>query len=75
MQLSPCLQLQPVLLKKPILFQDLVNWHRPRVAALLDAGADVLALETIPAQVPGYILMVFRHEPVSFLLSSIQDLQ
>lgn len=30
--------------------QDLVNWHRPRVAALLKAGADILALETIPAQ-------------------------
>ena len=52
-----------------------MNWHRPRVAALLEAGADVLALETIPAQVPGYILMAFRHELVLFLLLSIQDLQ
>ena len=45
------------------------------MAALLEAGADVLALETIPAQVPGYILLAFRHEPVLFLLSSIQDLK
>ena len=32
-------------------FQDLVDWHRPRMKALLDAGVDILALETIPAQV------------------------
>lgn len=31
--------------------KDLVDWHRPRMKALLDAGVDILALETIPAQV------------------------
>lgn len=30
--------------------KDLVDWHRPRMKALLDAGVDILALETIPAQ-------------------------
>jgi homocysteine S-methyltransferase len=26
-----------------------MNWHRPRMSALIDAGIDVLALETIPS--------------------------
>lgn len=30
--------------------EQLMNWHRPRVKALLEAGVDILALETIPAQ-------------------------
>ena len=28
-----------------------MNWHRPRVEALLHAGVDILAFETIPALV------------------------
>lgn len=28
---------------------DLIDWHRPRMAALVDAGVDLLAIETIPA--------------------------
>jgi len=28
-----------------------MDWHRPRVEALLQAGVHLLALETIPAQV------------------------
>lgn len=27
----------------------MAEWHRPRIQALVDAGADILALETIPA--------------------------
>ena len=34
-----------------LLIQQLMDWHRPRVKALLEAGVDILALETIPAQV------------------------
>jgi len=30
--------------------QELMDWHRPRVEALLQAGVHLLALETIPAQ-------------------------
>ncbi|XP_047108724.1 homocysteine S-methyltransferase YbgG-like [Schistocerca piceifrons] len=30
--------------------RQLAEWHRPRMAALLRAGADLLAVETIPAQ-------------------------
>ncbi|XP_072040901.1 uncharacterized protein [Amphiura filiformis] len=30
-------------------FQDLQNWHRPRIQALVNAGVDLLAIETIPA--------------------------
>lgn len=30
--------------------QELMDWHRPRVKALLQSGVDILALETIPAQ-------------------------
>ncbi|KAJ7377010.1 hypothetical protein OS493_031283 [Desmophyllum pertusum] len=33
-----------------ITIQELMDWHRPRVEALLKAGVDILALETIPAQ-------------------------
>lgn len=29
--------------------EDFVNWHRPRVRCLVDAGVDLLAFETIPA--------------------------
>jgi homocysteine S-methyltransferase len=28
--------------------KELVDWHRPRMAVLAEAGADVLALETVP---------------------------
>ncbi len=31
--------------------KELMEWHRPRIAALLEAGADILAIETIPARV------------------------
>ena len=31
--------------------EELVKWHRPRVARLLEAGADILACETLPAKV------------------------
>jgi len=30
--------------------QELSDWHRPRIAALVAAGADLLAVETIPCQ-------------------------
>jgi len=30
---------------------ELREWHRPRIALLVEAGADVLALETIPAAI------------------------
>lgn len=29
--------------------KDLMDWHRPRITALTDAGVDILAVETIPA--------------------------
>ncbi|KAH3804012.1 hypothetical protein DPMN_132285 [Dreissena polymorpha] len=29
---------------------ELQAWHRPRIGALLEAGADLLAIETIPCQ-------------------------
>ena len=31
--------------------KELMEWHRPRVGELLAGGADILACETIPAQV------------------------
>lgn len=30
--------------------QELIEWHRPQVNALIEAGVDMLAFETIPAQ-------------------------
>ena len=39
---------------------ELRAWHRPRIAALVEAGVDVLALETIPclAEVEALLLEV-----------------
>ncbi|XP_067007109.1 homocysteine S-methyltransferase YbgG isoform X2 [Anabrus simplex] len=36
--------------------QEIADWHRPRIQALLEAGVDLLALETIPAQAEGEAL-------------------
>lgn len=33
---------------KSVSRQELMDWHRPRIRALLDAGVDLLALETVP---------------------------
>ncbi|EZA54367.1 hypothetical protein DMN91_002352 [Ooceraea biroi] len=33
---------------KTVSRQELIDWHRPRIRALLDAGVDLLALETVP---------------------------
>ena len=30
--------------------QELIDWHRPRMTALVESGVDLLAIETIPAQ-------------------------
>lgn len=30
--------------------KEMVDWHRPRIRALVEAGADILGFETIPAQ-------------------------
>ena len=38
--------------------EELTVWHRPRITALLKGGADLLALETIPAQVSTIIVPV-----------------
>ena len=34
-----------------LLFQIIREWHRPRIAKLLEAGVDFLAVETIPSLV------------------------
>lgn len=33
---------------KTVSEEEMINWHRPRIAALVEAGADILALETLP---------------------------
>lgn len=30
--------------------KEIADWHRPKIRALVEAGADILAFETIPAQ-------------------------
>jgi len=30
--------------------EEMADWHRPKIRALVEAGADILAFETIPAQ-------------------------
>jgi len=36
---------------------ELARWHRPRILALLGAGVDLLAFETIPARVEAQVLV------------------
>ena len=44
-------QIRPYIFLCVCSLQELMDWHRPRIDALLQAGVDILALETIPAQV------------------------
>ncbi|XP_023724192.2 homocysteine S-methyltransferase isoform X1 [Cryptotermes secundus] len=37
--------------------KEIADWHRPRIQALVEAGVDILAFETIPAQSEGEALM------------------
>lgn len=37
--------------------EELKAWHRPRIQALLEAGVDLLAIETIPAQAEAEVLV------------------
>jgi homocysteine S-methyltransferase len=41
---------------------QLANWHRPRLEILADAGADVLALETVPDVDEAEALVALVHE-------------
>lgn len=44
--------------------QDLMDWHRPRIQALLDAGVDLLALETVPcAEEANALIELLREFP------------
>ncbi|WP_145325902.1 homocysteine S-methyltransferase [Paenibacillus xylanexedens] len=56
--------------------ETLAEFHRPRIAALLEAGADILALETIPslqeAQVLVDLLKEFPHA-YAWLSFSLKD--
>ncbi len=36
-------------IKERVVFKELIEWHRPRIDALLEAGVDLLAFETIPS--------------------------
>ncbi|XP_063229762.1 homocysteine S-methyltransferase YbgG-like [Bacillus rossius redtenbacheri] len=42
--------------------RELRDWHRPRVRALVEAGVDILALETVPAQTEGEALVQLMSE-------------
>ncbi|XP_031569558.1 uncharacterized protein LOC116304048 isoform X2 [Actinia tenebrosa] len=42
--------------------ENLMEWHRPRMRALVDAGVDLLAIETIPAQKEAEALAVLLKE-------------
>lgn len=39
--------------------ETIVNWHRLRIQAVVEAGVDVLAIETIPCKVPSFFLSLF----------------
>ncbi|GIX89059.1 selenocysteine Se-methyltransferase [Caerostris darwini] len=40
-----------------ITHEELINWHRPRIECLIEAGVDLLAMETIPSVKEGEALM------------------
>ena len=40
----------------------LINWHRPRIETLIDAGVDMLALETIPCAIEAEALVDLLRE-------------
>lgn len=42
--------------------EEIVSWHRPRIAALVEEGVDFLALETIPALREGELLLELMKE-------------
>lgn len=42
--------------------QQLIDWHRPRLAVLADSGADLLACETIPCLAEGEALATLLYE-------------
>ena len=44
-----------------------MDWHRPRIDALLQAGVDILAMETIPA-------LVYLQCPLEIPLLADQEL-
>ncbi|XP_011877446.1 PREDICTED: homocysteine S-methyltransferase 1-like [Vollenhovia emeryi] len=47
---------------KTVSRRELIDWHRPRVKALLDAGVDLLALETIPCVEEAEVLLDLLRE-------------
>ncbi len=44
------------------LLQELIDWHRPRMTALLHAGVDLLAFETLPSDVEGRAVVKLLQE-------------
>lgn len=42
--------------------KELMDWHRPRMKALVEAGVDFLAMETMPAQMEGEALVKLLKE-------------
>lgn len=36
---------------KEVTKEELIEWHRPRITALVDGGVDLLAVETIPCSI------------------------
>jgi homocysteine S-methyltransferase len=40
----------------------MADWHRPRIQALVEAGVDILAFETIPSQAEGEALVELLKE-------------
>lgn len=65
--------------------ETLRNWHTPRISALVEAGVDLLAIETIPSRVEAETLvkllkekfpetkawLSFSVDPVRFLVQSV----
>jgi homocysteine S-methyltransferase len=42
--------------------KEIADWHRPKIRAVVEAGADILAFETIPAQAEAEALLLLLKE-------------
>lgn len=42
--------------------EDLIQWHTPRILALIEAGIDYLAIETFPALIEAEAVLQVLHQ-------------
>lgn len=43
--------------KDSVIFDELKEWHKPRISTLIEAGVDLLAFETLPCKKEAEVLL------------------